>query len=107
MLEIANLHLWRGDRHLLKGVQLSLGRGELVQMLWPNGTGKTSLMRCVAGFLHAEEGDIRWKGVATARSRDAFHRDLAWLGYEANLKSDLTVMENLQARLRDATPCDR
>jgi heme exporter protein A len=96
MLEIANLHLWRGDRHLLKGVSLSLGRGEFVQMLWPNGTGKTSLMRCVAGFLHAEEGDIRWKGVATVRNRDAFHRDLAWLSYEAALKSDLTVMENLR-----------
>ena len=96
MLEIENLHLWRGDRHLLKGLNLAVQPGQVVQLLWPNGTGKTSLIRCIAGFLHAEEGQVRWKGEPTQRSREIFHADLAYLGYETALKPDLTVIENLQ-----------
>ena len=62
MLEVSNLHLWRGDRHLLRGVNFTLFGGQVLQLLWPNGTGKTSLLRCIAGFLHAEEGGVRWNG---------------------------------------------
>src|SRR5512138_3202722 len=55
LLQVTQLHLWRGDRHLLKGLDFSVAAGELLQLLWPNGTGKTSLLRCLAGFVHAEE----------------------------------------------------
>jgi heme exporter protein A len=67
--------------------------------LWPNGTGKTSLLRCIAGFLHMEHGDIRWQGNPVARDRDGFHRELAYLGHEAALKGDLTALENLRYSL--------
>lgn len=96
MLKVSNLHLWRGDRHLLRGVGFSLEAGQALQLLWPNGTGKTSLLRCLAGFLHAEEGEVRWRGVRLASDRDVFHQDLAYLGHETALKGDLTAMENLQ-----------
>ena len=96
MLEVGNLHLWRGDRHLLRGLNFSLPPGQALQLLWPNGTGKTSLLRCVAGFLHAEEGQIRWQGKTVAADRDAFHWDLAYLGHDTALKADLTALENLR-----------
>jgi heme exporter protein A len=99
MLEVTGLHLWRGDRHLLADLHLTLAAGEAVQLLWPNGTGKTSLLRCIAGFLHAEAGEIRWQGEPIARDRDGFHRELAYLGHEAALKGDLTAMENLRFAL--------
>ncbi len=64
-----------------------------------NGTGKTSLLRCIAGFLHAEEGEVLWQGAPTKRDPQAFHRDLAYLGHEAALKGDLTAFENLRYSL--------
>ena len=99
MLEVTNLHLWRGERHLLKGLGFTLANGQTLQLLWPNGTGKTSLLRCIAGLLRAESGDIRWQGTAVARDPRAFHGELAYLGHEAALKGDLTALENLRYSL--------
>ncbi|MET0281622.1 MAG: cytochrome c biogenesis heme-transporting ATPase CcmA [Steroidobacteraceae bacterium] len=95
MLEVRQLHLWRGDRHLLQGLDFTLAGGQALQLLWPNGTGKTSLLRCLAGFLHAEEGQILWQGVPTRQDPHSFHWDLAYLGHETALKGDLTALENL------------
>jgi heme exporter protein A len=95
-LEVLNLHLWRGDRHLLRGLHFALEPGDALQLLWPNGAGKTSLLRCIAGFLHAEEGTIRWRGVPVDADRDAFHWEMAYLGHETAMKGDLTALENLR-----------
>jgi heme exporter protein A len=95
MLEVDKLHLWRGDRHLLRGVSFTVQPAQALQLLWPNGTGKTSLLRCIAGFLHAEEGEVRWQGKPARADREAFHWDLAYLGHETALKGDLTATENL------------
>jgi len=99
VLEVRQLHLWRGDRHLLEDVGLRLGAGQMLQMLWPNGTGKTSLLRCIAGFLYAEQGEILWDGNPVARNREAFNCELAYLGHDAALKGDLTAVENLRFSL--------
>lgn len=96
MLEVSNLHLWRGERHLLRGVNFTLFGGQVLQLLWTNGLGKTSLLRCIAGFLHAEEGQVRWQGRPVAEDRDEFHWSLAYLGHETALKGDLTAIENLR-----------
>jgi len=96
LLDVRQLHLWRGDRHLLRGLDFQLGSGELLQLLWPNGTGKTSLLRCLAGFLHAEEGSIHWEGHPVREDQSRFHWALAYLGHENALKDDLTALENLR-----------
>lgn len=96
VLEVEQLHLWRGDRHVLRRLSFSLGEGRALQLLWPNGAGKTSLLRVLAGFLHPEEGQMRWNGASTTLDRAAFHRDLAWLGHDLGLKGDLTALENLR-----------
>jgi heme exporter protein A len=96
VLEVSNLHLWRGERHLLRGVNFALSSGQALQLLWTNGAGKTSLLRCIAGFVHAEEGDVRWRGASVRDNREAFHWDLAYLGHDAALKGDLTAAENLR-----------
>jgi heme exporter protein A len=96
VLEVGNLHLWRGHTHLLRGIGFTLAPGQALQLTWPNGTGKTSLLRCLAGFLHAEEGSIRWQGQDLTHRRDVLHRDLAYLGHETALKQDLSTLENLR-----------
>jgi len=99
MLEVRNLHLWRGERHLLQGLGFSLAPGEALQLLWPNGTGKTSLLRCIAGLLHAESGEILWQGARVASDWQRFHCDMAYSGHEPALKGDLTALENLRYSL--------
>jgi len=60
-----------------------------------NGVGKTSLLRCVAGLIEPESGEITWQGAEVRLVRDTFHRHLAYLGHINALKPDLTALENL------------
>ena len=95
-LEVRGLHLWRGERHLLRNVSFTLNAGELLQVVGPNGVGKTSLLRCTAGLLPAESGDVHWRGRSVAEDRDGYHAETAYLAHVNALKQDLTAGENLR-----------
>jgi heme exporter protein A len=94
-LEVRELHLWRGERHLLRGISFALHAGELLQVVGPNGVGKTTLLRCAAGLLPPESGDVYWCGKSLAGDRDACHQQFAYLAHVNALKADLTALENL------------
>ena len=96
MLNVAGLHLWRGDRHVLRGVGLAASAGQCVLLTGKNGAGKTTLLRAIAGLLDPEAGEVSWRGRNTRRERDDFHGELAYLGHEPPLKGDLTGRENLR-----------
>jgi heme exporter protein A len=95
MLSVAGLHLWRGERHVLRNVQLTAKPGQCVLLTGRNGAGKTTLLRAIAGLLDPEEGQVTWRGAPARQTRDEFHSELAYLGHEPPLKGDLTGRENL------------
>ncbi|HSY05593.1 MAG TPA: cytochrome c biogenesis heme-transporting ATPase CcmA [Steroidobacteraceae bacterium] len=96
ILEVENLHLFRGERHVLRGVQFSLGGGEYLEVRGANGAGKTSLLRTLCGLIWPEEGRVLWERVDVRRDLRTFHAMLAYLGHEPPLKADLSARENLR-----------
>jgi heme exporter protein A len=96
VLKATNLHLWRGERHVLRGVSLEIAGGEALHVSGPNGVGKTSLLRVVCGLLQAEEGEVYWNGVPTRAANSAYLEALAYLAHDTALKGDLTATENLR-----------
>jgi heme exporter protein A len=96
MLTVDGVHLWRGDRHVLRGVSFDGDAGKCVLLTGKNGAGKTTLIRAIAGLLDPEEGQVFWRGVPARSCRDEFHAELAYLGHEPPLKGDLSARENLK-----------
>ncbi|HTU68026.1 MAG TPA: heme ABC exporter ATP-binding protein CcmA [Steroidobacteraceae bacterium] len=95
MLNVQGLHLWRGDRHVLRNVSFSVEPGRCALLTGRNGAGKTTLLRAIAGLLEPEEGAVTWRGAPARATRDAFHAETVYLGHEPPLKGDLTGRENL------------
>lgn len=95
-LSVKNLHVFRGDRHLLKGLSLTVERGRCLQVMGRNGAGKTTLLRVLAGLLEPESMDLHL-GERKLQPRDPdYQAALGYLGHEPALKADLTGAENLR-----------
>jgi heme exporter protein A len=95
-LGVEKVHVWRGDRHVLKGVSLNLRPRQLLHVSGPNGTGKTTLLRVACGLLRPEQGLVSWLGKSISGVRAEYQAALAYASHEPALKADLTALENLR-----------
>jgi len=91
-----DLCLFRGDNCLFKSLQFALNTSELLIIEGPNGSGKTSLLRGIAGLLEFESGTVKWSGSSVASDYQAFRADLVWLSHRIGCKADLNLVENLR-----------
>jgi heme exporter protein A len=91
-----NLQLWRGEQHVLRGIDVAVAAGQCLQITGANGAGKTTLLRALCGLVPLEAGRIRWRGREIGEDLAAFHGELNYLGHDNGLKADLTVAENLR-----------
>lgn len=96
MLTGRDLTLIRGDRVLFSQLAFDLGRGEMLQIEGPNGSGKTSLLRVIAGLTPPDEGVVCWRDRDIASRRQALHDEMVWAGHRPGFKGDLTLAENLR-----------
>jgi heme exporter protein A len=95
-LRAENVHVWRGERHVLRGLALEVAAGEVLQVTGANGAGKTSLLRALSGMLYLEEGHVMWEGRDVREDLPRYHASLTYLGHDPPLKADLTAAENLR-----------
>jgi heme exporter protein A len=96
MLETHDLACLRGDRRLFRGLNLRLEPGRLLRVEGANGSGKTSLLRLLAGLALPAAGEVRWHGRPIRRERESYAQALLYLGHLGGLKDELTAAENLR-----------
>jgi branched-chain amino acid transport system ATP-binding protein len=107
VLEIADLHTYYGESHVLQGVSLAVGPGEVVGILGRNGMGKTTLIRSIIGFTPPRHGTVRFRGADITRWPPfrAVERGMGLVPQGRRVFPSLTVRENLEVAHRaPATP---
>ena len=96
-LEIKDLHAWYGESHILHGVDLQVGKGEVVTLLGRNGAGRTTTLRAIMGLTGARKGSIEVNGTETigmATHRIA-HLGIGYCPEERGIFASLSCEENL------------
>lgn len=95
MLQVSSLSCIREDAILFSELNFVVKTGELIQVEGPNGVGKTSLLRLLAGLSTPAAGQIYWNEVELVKDRESYHDDLLYLGHLPGIKAELTAFENL------------
>ncbi len=100
VIDISNLYKSFGDLHVLRGVDLEVFRGENVVVLGRSGTGKSVLIKIIAGLLTQDKGDVSVLGQDVANLNEKQLRDLRLkIGFSfqnSALYDSMTVRENLE-----------
>ena len=106
MLALRNLHAWYGGAHILHGISLEAGEGEVVALLGRNGAGKSTTLKSIMGLLPRAEGEMRFDGhslVGLATHRIA-RLGIGFVPEDRRIFADLTVMENLEVGRQPVRP---
>ncbi len=94
LISLEGLHHERGEKELYGGVDFAIQPGEIVQVRGPNGHGKSTLLRILAGFISADEGRLRWKGQAFSCWNDEPVAPIIWHGEQPGWARHHTVEAN-------------
>jgi urea transport system ATP-binding protein len=97
MLQVDQLNQYYGAAHTLRGVSLSLAKGECLALLGRNGVGKTTLLKCLMGVLPAASGKLVLDGrdITRIKSHERAALGIAYVPQGREIFARLTVEENL------------
>jgi urea transport system ATP-binding protein len=97
MLQIANLNVYYGESHILRDVDLSVSKGQMVCLIGRNGVGKTTLLKTIMGLLKPRTGEIAYAGQSLAKiSTDRrARRGIGYVPQGREIIPRITVKENL------------
>lgn len=98
LLEVRDLNAFYGQSHVLHGINLHVGPGEVVSLIGRNGAGKSTTLKSIMGVLRSRTGQITFDGQDITRlpSNRIASRGLAWVPEERAIMSTLSVKENLE-----------
>src|SRR4051794_3070070 len=82
-------------RLALDHIDAEIQGGKITGLVGPDGAGKTTLIRVIAGLLSASEGEIKVLGLDPARDADGIHRRCGYMPQRFGLYEDLDVLQNL------------
>jgi branched-chain amino acid transport system ATP-binding protein len=96
-LEISQLNTWYGESHILHGVDLTVGKGEVVTLLGRNGSGRSTTLRAIMGLTGARKGSIKVNGVESVNlpTYKIAHLGIGYCPEERGIFSSLSAEENL------------
>ncbi|MFN0160486.1 MAG: ABC transporter ATP-binding protein [Burkholderiales bacterium] len=96
MLEVSGLHAYYGKSHILDGVELRLGEGEIVSLLGRNGVGRSTTIKAIMGMVDAR-GSVRFKGeeLLGRKPFEIAHKGIGYVPENRDIFPTLTVEQNL------------
>jgi branched-chain amino acid transport system ATP-binding protein len=101
LLQVEDIHTYYGKSHILHGISLEVGRGEVVGLLGRNGVGKSTTLKAIAGLVHPSAGRVTFDGRPIIRL--AAHRvarlGIGYVPEDRRIFRLLTVAENLRTGL--------
>jgi len=98
LLALEELHTYYGEAHILQGVSVAVGEGEVVTIIGRNGAGKTTTLRSIMGIARPRRGRVVFRGedITSRETHEIAQRGIAWVPEERRVLPNLTVLENLR-----------
>jgi branched-chain amino acid transport system ATP-binding protein len=98
LLAVEDIHTYYGEAHILQGVSVAVGEGEVVTLIGRNGAGKTTTLRSIMGIARVSRGRVRLAGqdITHLPTHGIAQRGIAWVPEERRVLPNLTVMDNLR-----------
>ena len=96
MLQVKDLHAYYGKSHILHGVSMQVGKGEIVSLLGRNGVGRSTTIKAIMGQV-AGEGSVRFKDeeLLGRKTYEIAHKGLGYVPENRDIFPTLTVEQNL------------
>ena len=97
MLELDNIHTYYGNIHALKGISLTVEKGEVVTLIGANGAGKSTTLRTITGLLKPRNGTVKLNGddLGKFKAHDIVYKGIAMVPEGRGIFARLSVTENL------------
>jgi branched-chain amino acid transport system ATP-binding protein len=108
MLQIRDLHGYYGKSHILQGIDLDVGEGEIVSLLGRNGVGRSTMIKAVMGEIEPQ-GSIKFKGeeIAGLKTHDIARRGIGYVPEYRGIFPTMTVEQNLLLGMKKARQTGR